>query len=198
MASYLDYKPKEFYREESCFIYGKYEFEDFDKAKCLHGIAGRKDYLLVGDSHAAHLWYGLSTAFHGVNVLQATAAGCKPTIRQLSRAESQCSRLMHYIYEDYIAHHRVDKVFISGRWEEKDLPLLELTLDSLKARGIPVVLIGPMIQYDVALPRLLALSIQENDPAILDDHRIDQAGSLDGGDCSCAADELHLTIRYPL
>jgi hypothetical protein len=37
------------------------------------------------------------------------------------------------------------------------------------------VLIGPIIQYDVALPRLLAISIQENDPAVLNDHRIDQS-----------------------
>jgi hypothetical protein len=60
VASYLDYEAKPLFREGSCFIYGQYEFEDFDQAECLHRIEGRQNYLLIGDSHAAHLWYGLS------------------------------------------------------------------------------------------------------------------------------------------
>jgi peptidoglycan/LPS O-acetylase OafA/YrhL len=175
VASYLDYEPKPLFRDGSCFIYGQYEFEDFDEAECLQRIEGRQNYLLIGDSHAAHLWYGLSAAFDGVNILQATAAGCKPTMEQPSTGDFQCSRLMHYVYEDYLLHHKVDKVLIAGRWEEGDLPLLDATLAALKDRGISVVLIGPIIQYDVALPRLLAISIQENNPAIFNDHRIDQS-----------------------
>jgi peptidoglycan/LPS O-acetylase OafA/YrhL len=179
VAAYLKYEDKSLFREGSCFIYGQYDFEDFDQAACLRGIAGRQSYLLIGDSHAAHLWYGLSAAFSGVNILQATAAGCKPTIDQPSTADIQCSRLMHYIYENYLPNNKVNKVLIAGRWEEGDLPSLDITLAALRKRGISAVLIGPIIQYDVALPRLLAISIQRNDSAVLDEHRVDQS-ALDG------------------
>jgi hypothetical protein len=40
----------------------------------------RPNYLLVADSHAAHLWFGLSTSMPEVNLMQATASACRPAV----------------------------------------------------------------------------------------------------------------------
>ena len=83
-AAYLEQGETHF-REGSCFIVGSYKFSDFDRNKCLRLEEGRQNYLLIGDSHAAQLWYGLSNLLDDVHILQATTAGCKP---QLSQAKA--------------------------------------------------------------------------------------------------------------
>jgi peptidoglycan/LPS O-acetylase OafA/YrhL len=174
VASYLDYDSAKYFRDGTCFISSGYKYSDFDASKCLQEVPGKKNYLLFGDSHAAHLWYGLSTTLDGVNVLQATASGCKPTIEQPMLAGATCKRLMSYVYSNFLSDHPLDRLLIAARWQEEDLQPLSRSLDWAKERRISVVLFGPMVQYDTALPRLLAFSIRGNDQTIPDEHRVDQ------------------------
>jgi peptidoglycan/LPS O-acetylase OafA/YrhL len=173
-ASYLVYDSGRYFRDGSCFISSEYKYSDFDASTCLHADPHKKNYLLLGDSHAAHLWYGFSITLDKVNILQATASGCKPTVEQPTFAAATCKQLMEYMFTDYLLHHRVDRVLIAARWQKEDLGPLSRTLDWAKKGGISVVLFGPMVQYDAALPRLLAFSIRGHDPAIPDEHRVDQ------------------------
>jgi hypothetical protein len=131
----------------------------------------KKNYLLVGDSHSAHLWYGLSFVFRANNFLQATVAGCLPTLDQ--HGDALCRSLLSYIFLDYLQHHKVDGLILAGAWRERELEALSRTLDWATARGIRVILIGPMVQYDDALPRLLAFSVQNHNPTHADYHRKD-------------------------
>jgi peptidoglycan/LPS O-acetylase OafA/YrhL len=172
VASYLDYDSGGYFRDGACFISSGFKFKDYDYSRCLHQDPSKKNDLLVGDSHAAHLWYGFSTTLDGVNVLQATAAGCRPTIEQPMIVAAACSNLMNYVFTDYLPNHHVDRLLIAARWQTADLFALSHTLDWTKEHGIAVVLFGPMMQYDTALPRLLAFSIRGNDPAIPDEHRV--------------------------
>jgi peptidoglycan/LPS O-acetylase OafA/YrhL len=174
VASYLEYNSAAYFRDGHCFISSGYKFNDFDVSECLGKDLNKKNYLLFGDSHAAQLWYGLSTTLNGVNVLQATGSGCKPMLEQPLLASDTCQQLMGYIFKNYLPSHRVDRVLIAARWQEGDLAPLAHTLDWMKQRGISVVVFGPMVQYDTALPRLLAFSIREDDPEIPDEHRLDQ------------------------
>jgi peptidoglycan/LPS O-acetylase OafA/YrhL len=174
VASYLDYDSAKYFRDGTCFISSGYKYSDFDPSTCLKEDPKRKNYLLFGDSHAAQLWYGLSTRLENVNVLQATASGCKPTLDQPMLAAATCKRLMNYVYTDFLPNHHVDRLLIGARWQDQDLAPLSRALDWTKARGISVVVFGPMVQYDMALPRLLAFSIRESDLAIPDEHRVDQ------------------------
>jgi peptidoglycan/LPS O-acetylase OafA/YrhL len=174
VASYLEYDAGKYFRGGSCFISSEYKYSDFDTSKCLHTDADKKNYLLLGDSHAAHLWYGFSTTLDKVNILQATASGCKPTVEQPTFAAATCKHLMDYMFTDYLPSHHLDRVLIAARWQQEDLSPLSRTLDWARKNGISVVLFGPMVQYDTALPRLLAFSIRGHDPAIPDEHRVDQ------------------------
>jgi peptidoglycan/LPS O-acetylase OafA/YrhL len=174
VASYLDYDSAKYFRDGKCFISSEYKYSDYDFSQCLREDPGKKNYLLFGDSHAAHLWYGLSTKLDGVNLLQATASGCKPTLDQSLLTAATCKQMMSYVYKDYLPSHRVDRLLIAARWQSEDELPLSRSLDWLKDRGITVVLFGPMLQYDMALPRLLAFSIRGHDQAIPDEHRVDQ------------------------
>lgn len=176
VATYLDYDSGKYFREGTCFISSGYKYSDYNFSECLHQDPSKQNYLLLGDSHAAHLWYGLSTTLHGINLLQATASGCKPTLDQPLLTAATCKQMMSYIYKDYLPSHHVDRLLIAARWQDEDILPLSRSLDWLKDRGISVVLFGPMVQYDMALPRLLAFSIRGNDKTIPDEHRVNQRG----------------------
>src|SRR5262249_4906113 len=144
---------------------------DFRRDECLHTDNERKNYLILGDSHAAHLWYGLSSSFAGDNFLQANSAGCHPLSD--GDGDSLCRQLLSYIISDYLQHHDVDGLILAAAWDESDLPALARTLDWAARRKIPLFLVGPIVQYDDALPRLLAVALEMHDSSHVDFHRKD-------------------------
>jgi hypothetical protein len=178
------------YRVGSCFLTSKNAFQDFKPSVCLQESNRMRNVLLLGDSHAAQLWFGLSSVFTDVNLMQATASGCKPTLDQSHSVEHKCSRLMEYIFSDYLKTHHIDTLIIAARWDGADLQPLQRTLTWAHSLGIEVVLFGPIIQYDSALPRLLATSIRSNDAAIPALHRVAYYESLD-------ADMSRLVLTAP-
>src|SRR5262249_32986152 len=157
----------------------KNSYEEFNPDICLHQDVRKPNDLLIGDSHAAQLWYGLSSIFKNANLMQATASGCKPTLKQGINVEPKCTRLMDYIFSEYLPTHHVDTLLIAARWDEADLGRIGDTLEWAKGRGMTVVLFGPIVQYDSALPRLLAISIQANNPALPASHRVTYYETLD-------------------
>jgi hypothetical protein len=65
------------------------------------------------------------------------------------------------------------------RWDHDDLEALPKTLRWVQSLGTEVVLFGPIVQYDSALPRLLAMSIRSNDATIPALHRVAYYERLD-------------------
>ncbi len=55
VAAYMDVRAP--YREGTCFITSSDKIQDFDAGTCLRDDPVKKNYLLIGDSHAAQLWY---------------------------------------------------------------------------------------------------------------------------------------------
>jgi peptidoglycan/LPS O-acetylase OafA/YrhL len=197
IASYLenaDPTTEAEYRVGTCFLTSRNPHAGFNRNDCLKSVPGERNELLIGDSHAAQLWFGLSTIFKDINFMQATASGCKPTLEQPIGANQRCKQLMDYVLHDYLRDHPVDSVLLAARWEGSDLPRLERTVLWLKKQGIKVVLFGPVVQYDSALPRLLAISIQQNDPQIPADHRVAYYEKLDNEMAQLARDPLN--VRY--
>jgi peptidoglycan/LPS O-acetylase OafA/YrhL len=182
------------YRVGTCFLTSRNPQGSFDRSVCLRQDPNKRNELLIGDSHAAQLWYGLSSVFTDVNLMQATASGCKPTLDQGLGADKRCRQMMDYVFHDYLPNHHIDALLIAARWDGSDLPRLERTVTWLKQQGITVVLFGPTVQYDSALPRLLALAIQKNDPRIPADHRVAYYERLDKEMSRLA--EVKLQVRY--
>lgn len=167
------------YRVGTCFLTSRNPDATSVNEECLKFDPAKRNDLLIGDSHAAQLWFGLSSVFQDINFMEATSSGCKPTLEQPLGADERCSQIMRYVLEDYLKKNSVDSVLMAARWDSADLPRLQQTVTFLTQQGIKVVLFGPVVQYDSALPRLLAISIQKNDPSLPADHRVAYYEKLD-------------------
>lgn len=144
---------------------------EVEAGRCLVLVPDRPNLLLLGDSHSAHLWAGLSAALPDANILQASAGGCRPTWPSDS-ADPLCRAHLTRIFQDWLPHHRPDAVILAARWEPADVKALTATLAGLRARGVPVILLGPVPRYDQELPRLLINAETRSDPALPQRHRM--------------------------
>ena len=162
ISSYLAYDFTGQFRTGKCFLATNRQHLDLET--CMKMDSRRPNYLLVGDSHAAHLWFGLQATMPEVNVMQATASMCRPAIPQISVLETRsCPRMMNFVFEEFLAGNKVDKVLLAASWKDEDLADLSAVIDALKARGIEVAVLGPIVEYDRALPRLLADQIRRGE-----------------------------------
>lgn len=165
IASYLAYDPSLTFRSGHCYL--ATNRQQLDVQTCMKLDVKRPNYLLVGDSHAAHLWFGLSSAMPEVNLMQATASACRPAVERTSLLDSRaCPRLMQFVFNDFLVNHRVDKILLAASWKDEDIPGLSDTLETLVSRGLDVVVLGPIVEYEGALPRLLADEILRDSPSI--------------------------------
>ncbi|MBX3479985.1 MAG: acyltransferase [Caulobacter sp.] len=151
---------------------------EVDAGRCLVLAEDRPNLLLLGDSHSAHLWAGLSSALPGANIMQASAGGCRPTWPSDS-ADGICRRHLQRIFQTWLPQHRPDAVILAARWEPADVKPLAATLKFLKAQGVPVILLGPVPRYDQELPRLLINAETRADPTLPQRHRMDLAPIAD-------------------
>lgn len=175
LANYVAYDGDAAYRGGSCFIVG--QKGTFDTARCLSAAADKPRMLLVGDSHAAHLWPGLEGVWgRRVNVLQATETGCRPLV-SAPHGVPECRAFMHRILVDWLKDNPVDVLVLAGRWSSADLPYLRATLEAVKPHAREVVVVGPAPQYVTALPRVLVNS--GGDPRAVRDALVDKLFPLD-------------------
>lgn len=165
VAAYLGYDPSVAFRSGHCYL--ATNRQQLDVERCMKLDKNRRNYLLVGDSHAAHLWFGLSSSMPQVNIMQATASACRPAVVPAALLDTRaCPRLMQFVFNDFLVNNKVDKILLAASWKDEDIPVLAGTLDILKSRGLDVTVLGPIVEYDSALPRLLADEILHHKPSI--------------------------------
>jgi peptidoglycan/LPS O-acetylase OafA/YrhL len=166
LASYIDYDDTPVYRRGVCFILGHLNsVADYNRDTCLKPAADKPNILLIGDSHAAHLWSGLHAVMPQDNIMQATSSGCKPVIAL--KGERGCVDLMHLVFSDFINSHHPDTLILSARWIESDIPDLVQTITALRPKAGRIVVFGPIVEYDKSLARLLAQVADGRDPGLL-------------------------------
>jgi peptidoglycan/LPS O-acetylase OafA/YrhL len=196
VAVYLDRDPidsRDHYRNGICFIFAESAtLQDYSVHTCLPDSDKRMRFLVLGDSHAASMWWGFDQSLADVNVMQATAAGCKPVLNQRPRQRAGCTQIMNYALKEYLPSHSVDAVLIEAHWEQSDFAGIGETIDWLHQKGIPTILIGPIVQYDSPLPRLLAISINQNDPALPQRHLLSFVEPLDRQMATMSRDTWHV------
>ena len=165
IGAFLAYDSSAAFRTGHCFLSTSRQHLDTDT--CVKPDPARPNYLLVGDSHAAHLWSGLSRGMPEINIMQATASLCRPAVAAGSRYDTPvCRAMMEFVFSDFLVHNNVDGVLLAASWKDEDLPVLSATLQHLKSSGIDVTVLGPIVEYDAALPRLLVDGILHDTPSI--------------------------------
>src|SRR5258708_4283291 len=173
VSAYTNYDPAPAFRQGVCFLVPENTFADFRPSVCLRDDSTRKQYLLLGDSLGAQLYAGLSTVFTEINISQATSASCLPFVTTPSVPKmyaSNCGNVSRYIYGDYLVHHPVNTVLLAGGWKEGDLSELHRTVVWIQQHGMKVIVFGPVFDFDLALPDVLALSLRERSPEVIERH----------------------------
>jgi peptidoglycan/LPS O-acetylase OafA/YrhL len=158
LVAYQDYSQKSsLYREGECFLRMDQPASDFDWAKCGDRVVGRANLLLWGDSHAAHYAYGMHemASRFGIDVVQATYAGCAPIAWRVTNSES-CADFGNKIRGLALAQ-KFDAVVISANWTGYPgiLPELSTLVRDLAQMGRFTVVIGPSVEFTKSLPTLL-------------------------------------------
>lgn len=175
----LDYDPSEAFRTGQCFLDLEQGLEQFDRATCLATEPGKKAYLLLGDSRAADLYHGLTHVLPDGHLMQATASGCHPFAMAGFSPERWCGPLMRFMFEDYLPNNPPDLLILTAEWTREDVGPLSDTLAWARGMKIPVVVIGPTIEYAEPLPSLLAAGLRRGDPGLADRHVLEEAKLAD-------------------
>lgn len=162
IASYRFSSAREASRLGSCFLTPDFSMKDFDYGQCMHIESNRKNFLLLGDSHAASVWPGVVSALAPANVLQSNVSSCRPLLRVSGTAI--CKQMMNYVFQDFLIHTKIDGLLLQARWETTDLDGLTETIQWADQHAIPIILLGPYPEYDAPLPRLLGYSIAWHKP----------------------------------
>jgi peptidoglycan/LPS O-acetylase OafA/YrhL len=166
VAAYLDPKQSTGFRVGSCFIEAR--TQHYDETTCLGTPASSSPkgrVILLGDSHAADLWPGVSAEFPEFDIRQVTAAECRPLIDRYARGASWCSQVMSMFFTRYMqGDHQGDIILLSGRWHADEIDSVRRTIVFLRQHGAQVVLVGPVPEYLSQLPRLLFSEITLNRP----------------------------------
>jgi SGNH domain (fused to AT3 domains) len=71
--------------------------------------------------------------------------------------------MLRYIHEIYLPTHPIDGVILAAVWEESSLANLGQEIQRFKQQGVPVILVGPVIEFDFPLPLLLSSEMQRHD-----------------------------------
>ena len=160
LEAYDNYAYQPLYRYPGCFTIAGEALED----SCLAPAAGKTNILLWGDSLAAHYFHGLDKATdpQSLHILQATQAACMPTLNAAAQGDASCRRFAGQI-EAFFRDRKPDLVILSADWLEYARPPrfegmiadLKRTIARINGLGIPVVLLGPAVQFRSRLPSML-------------------------------------------
>jgi peptidoglycan/LPS O-acetylase OafA/YrhL len=158
---YNSYDVRPIYRAGSCF---RYDGGAVDQAGCLSAVAGKQNVLLWGDSYAAQYYHGLDQTIdpQRVNLLQATQAACMPTLNATAQGNASCRSFAGQM-DAFFRGLKPDLVVLSADWLEYSRPPrfdgmiadLNQTIARNNAAGIPVVPLGPGVQFRSRLPSML-------------------------------------------
>ncbi len=178
ILAYLDYDWRTEMRAGTCFLTPPtHDFSThFSKRDCLTLKPG-KNFLILGDSHAADLWYGLQTTYPDVNFLQATVASCRPVLK--SNGSSSCKELMQFIFKEFLPNTHLDGIILAARWEPELAKEAKTTAQFLRAYADRVFVFGPTVEYDQDFPRIWARSLVTNDADLISRHRVNAREEAD-------------------
>jgi peptidoglycan/LPS O-acetylase OafA/YrhL len=177
-------------RTGTCFITTEYHFAAYDSSTCLREDKDKKNYLLLGDSHSAMLYHALATEMPNANVMQASTAACAPSLAPTGSPD--CKKMMSYIFEQYLPTHSIAGLLLAGRWEPTDIDSVAQIVAWAAQHQVPIMIFGPVPEYDAPLPRLLAYSIAWNKPKMPSSHLVAGPEQMDSQMQELATTKWHV------
>jgi lysophospholipase L1-like esterase len=99
---------------------------------------------------------------------------------------------MNYIFDTYLPAHPIQGIFLEGRWGKEHISGIARTIDWAKSHNVPIILFGPVPEYDEALPRLLAYSVAWGKPSHITEHTVGKIAAIDAQLQELAASTWHV------
>lgn len=146
---------------DSCFLTSKKsDIKYFDKEECLKFDEGKKNLLLLGDSHAAQFSQTIRENFKNYNVIQITASGCPSIPNTIGRP--YCKELMNYAFNEIIPKNNFDITIVGSDWSNfyssnKIIEGIKEANTILRKNSKEVYFISQTKHFDLPLPRLLQI-----------------------------------------
>lgn len=185
ILDHTHYKRDKYSREGVCFLHPDQGYEQFSR-QCYE-ITTDKKIMIWGDSHAASLYYGLTSQYE--EAIQITASGCPPIIGADPAKRKSCKDISYFAekiindYKPYIVFmHANWKLYMEWTGHDHNLLILELNQTIQKVKSISpntkIVLIGGVPQWGLGLPQQLLSRKTLNDLNVYNRAKYLQ---LDGG-----------------
>jgi peptidoglycan/LPS O-acetylase OafA/YrhL len=151
----------------NCFITKKFDgLIGFNIEECLPIHKGKRNIVILGDSHAAQFFksFKLHFANKGINVAHASAASCLPLKTAEGPGPGNCSDLLNYIYGEFFPQNAADieSVILSANWvdnsqgKEQLLKDIKNTVAYFDSLGIKSVVLGQTETYKVDFSTIAA------------------------------------------
>jgi hypothetical protein len=169
------YNPRTRFLARECFLDPEQRFDDFLFSKCLPSPSNDA-VILWGDSHAAHLYFGLrrELAEKGIKVGLLAGSGCAPIINFDIIARPGCKEVTEKVLL-LLLQLKPRSVVLSAAWRMNDeaLAKLKLTVDRLLQSGIKVEIAGESPSFQTRAPNIAAARIQSGEPALAGEPDVD-------------------------
>lgn len=145
-------------RVGTCFLLTGQTSKDFSKCED-YLVPNRQSVLLIGDSHASHLYPGLQARFgEKLNIIQRTAGGCPPMFNSATDVTNDLCKDVNQYIQQFIAQNGPQIVILSANWLFYRPDELSQTIHTLKSEGIrKIVVVGPVPQWRDSLIKQLFL-----------------------------------------
>lgn len=180
MAAYEAYKKTPQFTDTfaagTCFQWKRNRLDTRAFAPCLRPSKALPNILLWGDSHAGYYSAGLHALatqqrFH---LMQATGAGCRPMPVENGKLSKLCNKLNRLTVAAIEADHPRAAI-ISVYWLRDSFAMVPSAaaeiapaIEFLRRRKIPVVLVGPGLVFQEALPAILARRLLRGESSAFD------------------------------
>lgn len=147
---------KEKYRWGDCFFDTARPYRNSDVSHCIGGSTQNSN-LLIGDSHSAHLYPGLSTQWSSAPISFLSAAGCRPLLNKVTKNSESCQFVHSYWFDKALTSRHWQKVILAAQWKASDIEELKATVAWLKPHTDHLILVGPSVEYHGIFPELYAV-----------------------------------------
>ncbi|MCW3835096.1 acyltransferase family protein [Sphingomonas canadensis] len=134
----------------------------YDLEACLRFDPARRNVVVIGDSHAAHIWRAIAERFPQDNVMEAASTMCRPVIA--GDGARLCRDMFERVMRGAVFAGKAQAVVLAGNWQPEDIPRIAATARAIRARGVDVTVLGPVAAYRGMFPALLARGLLRGDP----------------------------------
>jgi hypothetical protein len=79
--------------------------------------------------------------------------------------------MLHYLFDEWLPAHPLQGLFLTARWSSaSDFQNAHEIVKWCVSHKLPIYILGPVVEYDAPLPKLLAYSIAFQDPNLPQQH----------------------------